>query len=144
MNPDRTPDRAPADGAPDGAPVPFGQHLIVDLAGCDPHLVADGHALTRLVLGLCEIIGMQPFGPPWAQRFALHDPVAAGWTIVQPITTSLVSLHASDSRASVCLDVFSCRTFNAEVAVDFAVTTLGGYVTQQVGLIRGTTRPGPP
>ena len=79
---------------------------------------------------------MEPYGPPWAERFALHDPVAAGWTVVQPITTSLVSLHASESRASICLDVFSCRDFDADAAVDFAVKVLGGHVVQRSVLTR--------
>jgi S-adenosylmethionine decarboxylase len=114
----------------------FGQHLIIDLADCDPVVVADGDALIRLILGLCEVIGMEPYGPPWAERFALHDPVAAGWTVVQPITTSLISLHASESRASVCLDVFSCRDFDADAAVDFAVKVLSGRVVQRSVLTR--------
>jgi S-adenosylmethionine decarboxylase len=116
--------------------VPFGLHLIVDLAGCDPAVVADGDALKGLILGLCEVIGMEPYGPAWAERFALHDPVAAGWTVVQPITTSLVSLHASESRSSICLDVFSCRDFDADAAVDFAVKVLGGHVVQRSVLTR--------
>ena len=55
---------------------------------------------------------------------------------MQPITTSLVSLHASESRASICLDVFSCRDFDADAAVDFAVKVLGGHVVQRSVLTR--------
>jgi S-adenosylmethionine decarboxylase len=114
------------------APEPFGQHLIVDLADCDPATICDGEALKALVIGLCEVIGMEPYGPPWAERFALHHPVAGGYTVIQPITTSLISLHASESRNSVNLDVFSCRSFDADKAVDYAVDSLAaGRVAQR-------------
>jgi hypothetical protein len=35
------------------------------------------------------------------------------------------------------LDVFSCRTFNADAAVAYAVEVLGGRVTQKTILTRG-------
>lgn len=110
---------------------PFGLHLVLDLAGCDPGIISDGDALKRFAAGLCEQIGMTPYGPPWAERFALHDPVAAGWTVVQPITTSLISLHVSEARGSVCLDVFSCRTFDTDAAVAHAVRCLGAVEVLQ-------------
>jgi S-adenosylmethionine/arginine decarboxylase-like enzyme len=119
------------------APEPFGLHLILDLAECDPIAVRDGEVLKRLVLGLCEAIGMEPYGPPWAERFALDNPKAAGYTVMQPITTSLISLHASESRDSVCLDVFSCRDFDVEMATEYAVKALGaGKVAQRQVLTR--------
>lgn len=110
---------------------PFGQHLVVDLADCDDATIGDGEALKALAFGLCDAIGMEPYGPPWAKRFALHDPIAAGYTVIQPITTSLISLHVSEARRSVCLDVFSCRPFDADKAVDYAIEVLGAGRTVQ-------------
>jgi S-adenosylmethionine/arginine decarboxylase-like enzyme len=120
---------------------PFGKHLLADFSGCDPSLIRDGDALKTFIREMCQVIGMTAHGDPWAERFALHDPIAGGYTVIQPITTSLISLHASEGYDGLCLDVFSCAPFDAARVVKFAGTHLGGHGTQELVIARGMNWP---
>lgn len=94
----------------------WGQHLIVDLGGCDRAAVASEAAIRAFAAELVGRIGMRAHGPPTIAYFAAHDPKASGHTLVQLIETSSITAHFAEKCGEVYLDVFSCRPFaNADV-----------------------------
>lgn len=100
----------------------FGWELRLQLSGCDPHIVDDTDAVAAYGLLLCEKIGMTPYGPPIVDRFGEGD--LLGVTLVQRITTSAIVLHA-DPPDGAYINVFSCRRFDPQVAIDVTVAYFG-------------------
>jgi hypothetical protein len=82
--------------------------------------VCSGDAIRRFRDELLTVIDMDPFGGPFIERFALDNPVAAGYTLIQAITTSSITAHFSEYLRWVYLDVFSCRAFDAKAVAEFA------------------------
>lgn len=61
---------------------------------------------------------MVAYGEPVIEHFATHDPQKAGFSMVQLIETSNISMHAVDRDCTMYLDVFSCKPFSNEVVID--------------------------
>ena len=97
---------------------PWGYHLVLDLKGCDILAVRDGESIIRMLADLTDKIGMVPYGKPWMSHFAEHTPEAAGWTAVQLIETSSITAHFSDELLEAYIDIFSCKEFDQEIAMD--------------------------
>lgn len=107
----------------------WGQHLIVDMGGCERAAVTSDVAIRNFCNDLVEGIGMVAFGEPIITHFAKHDPKASGYTLVQLIETSAVTAHFAEQAGDIYLDVFSCKEFStaAVLAVcrrHFSPTTL--------------------
>lgn len=104
----------------------FGQELILDMYGCDVKKITDGNYIKKFVIKLCdEIIEMKRFGEPQIPYFGLESPVAAGYSLVQLIETSLVSAHFSEHNKAVYLNIFSCKWFDPDQAAKFAKDWFG-------------------
>lgn len=97
----------------------FGQELILNLYGCKLEKIATKEEILRYVNELCEFIDMEKYGKPFIERFAEHSEIAAGYSVAQMITTSLVSGHFSDYLKSAYINIFSCKDFDAEKTVEF-------------------------
>ncbi|MGH8471455.1 MAG: S-adenosylmethionine decarboxylase, partial [Gammaproteobacteria bacterium] len=78
----------------------------------------DGGAIRMFCEDLVESIGMVAYGEPILEHFATHLPEAAGYSLVQLIETSAVTGHFCDASGDVYLDVFSCKDFDPEVAIE--------------------------
>ena len=89
----------------------WGQHLIVDMGGCDRTAVTDKGTIHSFCNELVEKIDMVPYGEPVIEHFAKHDPSVSGHTLVQLIETSNITAHFVDSTGDIYLDVFSCKEF---------------------------------
>jgi S-adenosylmethionine/arginine decarboxylase-like enzyme len=121
-----------------GTDLMWGRELVLDLDGCDPATISDRDALVRFAAELCERIAMTPYGDPIAVRFALDNPDAAGYSLVQLITTSSIVAHFSELRRSAYVNVFSCRDFDTEDAAAFIAEYFGaerrvGHVLRRGG-----------
>ena len=97
----------------------FGQELILNLYGCNLKKIATKEEILRYVDELCNLIDMEKYGKPFIERFAEHSQIAAGFSVAQMITTSLVSGHFSDYLRSAYINIFSCKDFNVEKAAEF-------------------------
>ena len=107
----------------------WGQHLIVDMGGCDRSAVKSESTIRAFCTDLVERIGMTPFGEPIIAHFAKDNPAASGYTLVQLIETSNITAHFAETTGDVYLDVFSCRAFADADVLDvcrsyFSPTTL--------------------
>ena len=95
----------------------WGKHLIIDMSSGDKSAVRSGPVIAEFVKELVDAIGMKAYGEPVLKHFAEHVPEAAGYSLVQLIETSAITGHFCDKSGDAYIDIFSCRDFDAAVAV---------------------------
>ena len=115
----------------------WGQHLILDLAGCPRDRLIDADNLRAWVKELVETIKMKAYGEPQLEHFATHSFDAAGYTLLQLIETSNICAHFAENLGQVYIDIFSCKTFDNEDAVKVCRKYFEPEVMEQHALERG-------
>ena len=116
--------------APSRSYAPWGQLAALDLHGCDCDRLSDADVIRRFVGALVDAIGMRAHGPLRLERFG--DDELEGWSALQFIETSSITLHADEVGGRCFVDIFSCRPFAAAVAVEVGVQYFGGSPTLTV------------
>jgi S-adenosylmethionine/arginine decarboxylase-like enzyme len=102
----------------------------VDAHGCDRARLADPDNLRRFASALIDAIGMRAHGPLRLERFGHGD--LEGWSAMQFIETSSITIHADEVSCRCFVDVFSCRRFEPEVAAAVVVAHFGGKAATRV------------
>lgn len=106
-----------------------GTHVLIDGYVRDGSLLMPGN-LCLLFDQLVEELGMQYLQRPTAIRVAMDDAKIdgdqddGGWSVFCQITTSHIALHGWPLRGAFMMDVFSCRDFNTQMAVELVVKFL--------------------
>jgi S-adenosylmethionine decarboxylase len=114
----------------------WGKHLVLDLSSCDREAVRSADAIRAFSEDLVSSIGMVAYGEPVLAHFATHLPEAAGYSLVQLIETSAVTGHFCDASGDAYLDVFSCKDFDSEVALNVVERHLRPESVRKVELSR--------
>ena len=96
----------------------WGKHVIIDMSRGDKERVRSAKHIRQFVETLVETIGMKAYGAPVLEHFADHVPDAAGYSLVQLIETSAITGHFCDHSGDAYIDIFSCKDFQAEVAIE--------------------------
>lgn len=89
----------------------WGYHLVVDGRGLNGR-EQDREAVLQFMDDLVKRIGMVAWGPCYLQFNDVEDPKFRGYSAVQFITTSSITVHFVEEGRSVYLDVFSCKNFD--------------------------------
>ena len=110
--------------------TPWGTLAAIDLHGCAFGPLADPDRIRAFVPALIEAIGMRAHGPLALERFG--DGELEGWSAMQFIETSTITVHADEVGGRLFVDVFSCRPFDPELAASVAVEHFGGAPTLTV------------
>lgn len=97
--------------------APWGYHFAVN-AVCSKDKVSDPDVIKGFSKDLVEAIDMKAFGDPIVVHFAEHDPVKAGYSLVQLIETSNICGHFVDATGEAYIDVFSCKSFDPNVVLE--------------------------
>jgi S-adenosylmethionine/arginine decarboxylase-like enzyme len=113
-----------------GRYVPWGLLAAIDLHDCERELLEDPDRIRAFVTALVDAIEMRAHGPVLLERFG--DGELEGWSAMQFIETSSITLHADEFGGRCFVDVFSCRSFDAQRASDVAVAHFGGMLTLRV------------
>jgi len=118
--------------APDPAAtyVRWGTLAAIDLHGCERERLEDPDTIRRFVPALIDAIAMRAHGPLALERFG--DGELEGWSAMQFIETSSITIHADEVSGRCFIDVFSCRPFDADRAADLALEHFGGTLTLRV------------
>jgi S-adenosylmethionine/arginine decarboxylase-like enzyme len=119
----------------------WGKHVIIDMAAGDRERVQSATHIRSFVEALVERIGMKAYGPPILEHFAEHVPEAAGYSSVQPIETSAITGHFCDLSGDAYIDIFSCKDFEAEVAVEVVRVTFRPVHLNFITLSRQAVQP---
>ncbi len=118
----------------------WGQHLILDLAGCPKDKLTCGEHIKTWVKELVQAIEMVSYGEPMLEHFATHDPKTGGYTLVQLIETSNICAHFAENRGEVYIDIFSCKSFNESIAKKVCENFFEPRETVTHSLVRGEPR----
>ena len=110
--------------------APWGVLAALDLHGCERAPLADPDTIARFVAIVIDAIGMRAHGPLRLERFG--DGELEGWSAMQFIETSSITVHADEVGGRCFVDVFSCRPFDPGVAAAVAVAHFGGTATATV------------
>ena len=110
--------------------APWGMLATIDLHGCDTGRLADAESIRRFVPAVIDAIGMRAHGALMLDRFG--DDELEGWSAMQFIETSSITIHADEVWARCFVDIFSCRPFDPGVAAAIAVAHFGGTPTLTV------------
>jgi S-adenosylmethionine/arginine decarboxylase-like enzyme len=110
--------------------APWGMLAAIDLHGCERRRLEDPNTIRRCVPSVIEAIGMRAHGPLRLERFG--DGELEGWSAMQFIETSSITIHADEVSGRCFLDVFSCRPFDPQIAATIAVAHFGGTPTLRV------------
>jgi S-adenosylmethionine decarboxylase len=97
------------------------KHVMIDLYGCDPQLLADASLLQYVLDEYPNRIGMQKVSPVFLKDIKTSCPLDDGLSGFVIIATSHVSLHAWPHYGMVNIDVFSCEDFQTIMVGDFAM-----------------------
>ena len=111
-------------------PAPWGMLAAIDLHGCDRHRLEDPNSIRVFVPSVIKAIGMRAHGPLRLERFGSGE--LEGWSAMQFIETSSITIHADEFAGRCFIDVFSCRAFDPEIAAAIAVAHFGGRHTLRV------------
>jgi S-adenosylmethionine/arginine decarboxylase-like enzyme len=112
--------------------APWGMLAAIDLHGCNCTRLADPDSIRRFVPTLIAAIGMRAHGSLMIDRFGNDE--LEGWSALQFIETSSITIHADEVFGRCFIDVFSCRAFDPDVAAAIAVEHFGG--TPSVTVLR--------
>jgi S-adenosylmethionine/arginine decarboxylase-like enzyme len=102
----------------------------IDLHGCDRAAVEDPGSIRRFVPAVIAAIGMRAHGDLLLERFGNAE--LEGWSALQFIETSSITVHADEVYGRCFVDIFSCRPFDPDLATAVAVEHFGGSPTLTV------------
>jgi len=97
----------------------YGKELILDLYNCDPKVIRSKKKILEYSNKLCDLIKVKKYGKPVCERFAFVLPHVTGYSLMQLIESSSITGHFSELWNRVFINIFSCKTFNHKIAIDF-------------------------
>lgn len=95
----------------------FGPHLIMDLYGCPPEILADLRVHFDHLNEMPVAIGMTKITQPYVFPYSGLVPEDEGITGTVIIAESHLSVHSFTQKGVTFLDVFSCKPFDVNRAI---------------------------
>lgn len=92
-------------------------HLIIDGYGSNSDILQSQEFIHRLLDQYPAEIGMTKIAPPCVLRYVGAKPEEWGVSGFVLIAESHISIHTFVERCYVNIDVFSCKSFNADQAI---------------------------
>ncbi|HUV81004.1 MAG TPA: polyamine aminopropyltransferase [Patescibacteria group bacterium] len=103
----------------------YGVELIIDLYDCDYSVITSRKKLYQFAKDLCEVLKMKPYGEPIIPDFGFALSKTAGFSLVQLIESSSITAHYSPYWKIVCLNIFTCKSFDIGKAFQFVKNFFG-------------------
>ena len=97
----------------------FGPHLIIDGSGCNTQKLADRIIIEQVLNDYPAAIGMTKIGGPYIFDYQAPDPAYSGISGFVIIAESHIAIHTFPELDYFTLDIFSCRNFDPELAIDY-------------------------
>ena len=98
----------------------FGLHVTIDASGCNKRKLGSVTLVYDILNKLPDKIGMTkmtlPYVVKWLDKFANGTEGISGFVM---IAESHISIHTFPDQDYVFMDIFSCRGFDAEMAIRF-------------------------
>ena len=95
----------------------WGYHLLLDCKSCNLDAIKSSENIATFVKELVTAIDMKAYGEPIIVNFG-DDEKVSGYSLVQLIETSLISGHFVNQNGDAYIDIFSCKNYSDDVAVE--------------------------
>ncbi len=96
----------------------FGQHLMVDGYGYDRDKLTDINYIYDFLSNYPSEIEMTKIMPPYVFRYSGIRPEDWGISGFVLIAESHISIHTFPEKRYLSLDIFSCKEFNGQKAIE--------------------------
>jgi S-adenosylmethionine decarboxylase len=96
----------------------FGPHLILEAYGCPTEKLADVTLVSEVLDNYPAQLNMNKIMPPYVFPYKGSVPEDWGVSGVVMIAESHISIHTFAEKQFVVLDIFSCKDFDVDAAID--------------------------
>lgn len=95
----------------------YGKHLMISVKNCNEKVIQK-HELKKFVTELVVKIKMEKLGPIIVEKVDEKN-IYDGYSIVQIIKTSTITMHTYHYSRDFYLDVFSCKDYDVNIILVF-------------------------
>src|SRR5215467_958465 len=113
-------------------------HLMLELYGCDRHILSDESLAKHVLEEYPARVGMEKVSPVHLYQIETSNPLDAGLSGFVVIAQSHISLHAWPEYGEVDIDICSCKEFSQEDAIAFAKQVFQTDDVESHFVVRGT------
>ena len=119
----------------------FGPHLILEAYGCSKSKLADLGIVSQALDAYPAKLDMTKIMPPYV--FTYHGSVEDDWGVsgIVLIAESHISIHTFPDKEFVTLDIFSCREFDVDAAIEYFSSVFEPESYEKQVLMRGREFP---
>ncbi len=96
----------------------FGQHLMMDGYGCDQSILMDLDRIYDFLSRYPGEINMTKIMPPYVFKYSGIVPEDWGISGFVLIAESHISVHTFPEKLYLSLDIFSCKAFDTDAAIE--------------------------
>ncbi|MFZ1970600.1 MAG: S-adenosylmethionine decarboxylase [Candidatus Nanoarchaeia archaeon] len=96
----------------------WGKLASINLYDCNSELIKNKGKINNYIIKLCNIIKVKRFGLATIKRFAEGN--LKGYSAMQFIETSSITLHFDETENRAFIDIFSCKDFKEKDAEKFS------------------------
>ena len=111
----------------------WGKSISIDLFDCDISLFTPKD-LKRYIQEIIKVVDMVAHGECHVDRFGIGE--LEGYSAMQFIETSSITVHTDDPGKRVFIDIFSCKDFDSKKAELFSKAFYKAKYAKAVTLIR--------
>lgn len=101
----------------------WGYHLILNLYKCNDK-IKNEKEIKKYINQLCDLIKMKKYGECICVNFG-ETPKVAGYSAFQFIETSNIAGHFVNKSNNAYIDIFSCKAYDVEKALEFSKIFFG-------------------
>ena len=114
----------------------WGMHTVLDLFDCNPDAIRDYDTIAGFIEDIIKRIKMKAYGAPTIVRFG-PTPRVLGYSFTQLIETSLIAGHCIEETNALCVDVFSCKSFDPNEVLKCAAEWFSPGSYRIMNILRG-------
>lgn len=97
----------------------WGKSVAIDLYDCPHERVSNKQVLVDYIQEVLKVIKMKGHGPTYVDRFGDPELHLEGFSAMQFIETSSITVHLDEIANRAFIDIFSCQDFDARGAAEF-------------------------
>lgn len=119
----------------------FGPHLILEAYGCPKDKLGDLKLVSQALDAYPEKLDMTKIMPPYVFTYKGTVPDDWGVSGIVLIAESHISIHTFPDKGFVTLDIFSCREFDVDQAIEYFASVFEPERYDKEVLMRGREFP---
>jgi S-adenosylmethionine decarboxylase len=119
----------------------FGPHLVLEAYGCSKAQLQDLNLVSETLDAYPDQLNMTKIMPPYVFRYSGAVPDDWGVSGIVLIAESHISIHTFPDKEFVTLDIFSCKDFDVDAAVEYFCSIFHPESFEKQLLMRGREFP---